>query len=457
MASYAELTAGTLLLATTRNGIDPTLMWLFRESDKFVEEIDRSNPARLGKYIIEEAIDSFDEQNPFVCIGYRCPASHIKDRLELKGYTRRIAESAFAECLKNEIGARNRRSELFPSISGLFDETMGVLNSLTCETWLAALKRISVEKLTAQRLDDLSEDDSDLPKLRYMLRQSSGMYGFPGEGADLFWLFLRLAIEVMPPDEPFEYDISDLVDAGWIDEAVDLVSAAEGGLHSDLQLAQSVIVLTEGETDRRYLYRSLNLLWPHLAEYFHFFEFTLRKGGRIGGGAGELVNLVRALASANVRHRILALFDNDTAAKAALSNLDLSGLPENIAVRVFPDIVLAKNYPARGPTGTSWMDVNGWAGSLELYLGKEVLEGFDGNLSPVQWTGFNSKLNAYQGEVLDKNGIQKRFEGKLSHCEAHQDELMLYDWDGIQAILDVMFTAFHEIDSEQILGSIDSE
>ena len=97
------------------------------------------------------------------------------------------------------------------------------------------------------------------------------------------------------------------------------------------------------------------------------------------------------------------------------------------------------------------------AGSLELYLGQDVLEGQNGALSPVRWSGFDRKLNAYQGEVINKSRIQEQFETKLSRCEAHPAELSLYDWGGIKEILHVMFTAFHEFDSEHILGSVNSE
>ena len=175
---------------------------------------------------------------------------------------------------------------------------------------------------------------------------------------------------------------------GWVNEDDDLVFQAESQIHTDLQLAHRVIILTEGDTDKRILERSLKLLgafaqvlYPHLADYFHFFDFT---GKKVGGGVGQLANLVRAFAAADVQHRILALFDNDTAAKAALSNLLLDSLPKNISVRRYPDIALAQDYPTVGPSGETTMDINGLAGSIELYLGQDVLVDAAGVLSPVQ-------------------------------------------------------------------------
>ena len=224
-------------------------------------------------------------------------------------------------------------------------------------------------------------------------------------------------------------------------------------MDEDFLLYHRVIVLTEGDYDRRTLERSLGLLYPHLAEYFHFFDFN---GRRVGGGVGELANLVRAFAAADVRHRILALFDNDTAARAALSNLDLDSLPSNITVHHYPNHSLACDYPTLGPSGKARMDVNGLAGSIELYLGRDVLMDEDGALSPVQWTGYDRKIGAYQGEILDKQKVHGRFAAKLACCETDPEQINCYDWEGIRAILDTMRTAFHHTDAQAILsGAVD--
>ena len=330
MSSYADVTLGSLCLATSRNGFDPTLMWLFRQTDKRIELFDRRDRARLMKYIVEEAIDEFGEHDPFACIEYRCSASKARDRLDLKGYTREVAESGFKQGLKCEIERIKRSAELFPSISGIYDERLKTLNTLTIRSWLKALERIWRDELTGKEVSSLPSNDAELPLLRYMLGPSGNIYGFPGEGWHHFWLFARLAVEAVPPQEQLVYDLSNVVYGGWVNEDDDLVFQAESQIHTDLQLAHRVIILTEGDTDKRILERSLKLLYPHLADYFHFFDFT---GKKVGGGVGQLANLVRAFAAADVQHRILALFDNDTAAKAALSNLLLDSLPKNISVR----------------------------------------------------------------------------------------------------------------------------
>ena len=448
MASYATLSLGSLVLEVTRNDVHPAVMWIFRPSDKHAEQVDNRNRHVLEKYVDEDFIDEYDENNPFTRIEYRCTARAARDRLDLKGFTCEVAETSFNTALESTIQYYEgwKSDKNLSRFSGLVEEKLRILRVLTFSSWLEALRRIWEENLTKEQLHALSSDDEQLLLLNYMLVDSMDCYGFPG--VDPRHL-LRVALEVVSSREQLTYDLSDLLAGGWIEEADDLVTIAEGLINEDFLLAQRVIVLTEGDTDREFLERSLRLLYPHLADYFHFFDFTGRK---VAGGAGELSNLVRAFAAADVRHRILALFDNDTAAKASLSNLDLNGLPSNIAVRHYPSLPLAQNYPTLGPSGKARMDVNGLAGSIELYLGKDVLMDADGILSPVQWKGYDNKVSAYQGEILDKRNVLKRFRRKLTFCETDPDLIGNYDWDGIQAIIDVMRTAFHGTDTEAILS-----
>ena len=233
----------------------------------------------------------------------------------------------------------------------------------------------------------------------------------------------------------------------------DLIALAEDDMDTTAFFSQKVIILTEGTTDREFLGRSLKLLHPHMAEYFHFFDFDLNRNNRQAGGVGNLANLVRGFASASVRHRILALFDNDTAAKEALRNLEPSLLSENIVVRHYPDLDIAEDYPTVGPTGKNTMNINGLAGGMEVYLGRDVLIDDNGELTPVLWTSYSRSVGAYQGELLNKTKVQDRFREKLEFCERHPDQLDSYDWAGVRAILQLVLTSFHGIDSQLISGS----
>ena len=104
MASYATLHLGSLVLEVTRNDIDPSVMWIFRPSDKHIEQIDRRNREQLAKYVEKDFIDEFDENNPFTSVEYRCAAHEAKDRLDLKGFTYEVAEESFKSGLEEAIG-----------------------------------------------------------------------------------------------------------------------------------------------------------------------------------------------------------------------------------------------------------------------------------------------------------------------------------------------------------------
>jgi len=63
--------------------------------------------------------------------------------------------------------------------------------------------------------------------------------------------------------------------------------------------------------------------------------------------------------------------------------------PESYRILHYPDLPLLVDYPTLGPQSDSpvRMNVNGKAGSLEMYLGRDLLT-VNGELVPVQWTGY---------------------------------------------------------------------
>ncbi len=448
MGQRTSLTLGPIELGTTRDEIDPGLMWAFRPSDKHIERIDRRNRERIAQYVEEDIIDQYDEMHPFHVIQYSCPSHVALDRLEFRGITRRVAEAAFGIGQLCDIRRLESLADKVDSMPPYILEEISVLRSLTVDSWVEALIRVFEDGLTSHALDLLPHTDPQLPLLRFMLSKS--FFGFPG--FDLRH-FLRLVLEIVPAHEQLTYDMSDLADVDWSAEVDDFVSYVDGIINEDFLLAQRVIVLTEGVTDRRFLMRSLDLLYPHLAEYFHFFDYGSH---RVGGGVGELSNLVRAFAAADVKHRILALFDNDTAARSALTGLSLNSLPDSIRVHHYPDLAIARDYPTLGPSGEVTMNVNGLAGSIELYLGDDILRDPNGALTPIQWKGLDQRLWAYQGEILNKQTLADAFERKLRDCENNPALIVRHDWDGIRAILDVMRSAFNDVDEEAILGEIEA-
>jgi hypothetical protein len=153
---------------------------------------------------------------------------------------------------------------------------------------------------------------------------------------------------------------------------------------------------------------------------------------------------VKAFSGAGITNRIVALFDNDTAAREATRMLAAVPLPANIVVRHYPELPLLRNYPTLGPSGLTSLNVNGLAASIELYLGEDILQDGGGGLIPIQWRGYSQTLRQYQGEVIGKNTLHDAFRGKLEHCRVDRGALQTTDWSGLAAILEMVFHAFDE-------------
>ncbi len=444
MGSYAQVLLGSFELGSTKDYIDPTIMWLFRPSDKHIRQITNSDQEQLAHYVHEDWLKEYDESNPLTVVKYSCMRDAAIDRLELLGFTLKRAEAEFQKALDSELEdlASHTKHQVPSTLTAHYREKERVWQGMNFDGWYQAFSRIRTQGIDRERLEEIPDDDPQLTLLAHMVNDYRNQYAFPVEE---WLLYIRCALETATAQEELEYDLTDLVGGGWVDDSEDLVASAEHLASQDFLLHRRTIVLTEGKSDRRILERSIGLLYPHLADYFHFFDFDAQKSE---GGVGQLAKLVSAFAAAGIRERTVALFDNDTAATEALRGVDVASLPKNIAVRRLPNLDLAERYPALGPSGVDRMDVNGLAGSIELYLGEEVLAPDDGGFVAIRWTGFSDSVKEYQGSFskADKGRIQRRFEEKIADCEADPKRISMYQWEGLHAIIGVLRTAFQDVD-----------
>jgi hypothetical protein len=105
------------------------------------------------------------------------------------------------------------------------------------------------------------------------------------------------------------------------------------------------VVLTEGKTDTEFLKAGLAVLYPHLTDLIRFLDYDRRPEG----GVGALLHNVRAFSAAGIWNRIVAIFDNDTAAADALRHVDMTNFPSGVKILQYPSLKLAENYPTLGP------------------------------------------------------------------------------------------------------------
>ena len=243
---------------------------------------------------------------------------------------------------------------------------------------------------------------------------------------------LRSVLEAVSDEEQIILDLHDVIDGGWLKPPYDPQAIGRRHLIESSQALLPPVILTEGRFDTEVLSSALELTRPHLKRFLTFPDFSHKNEG----GATSLRQTLRAFASSGIPNRVVALFDNDTAARDVLRSIREDELPLNIKIARLPHLDLATKYPTVGPQGEQFMDVNGLAASIELYLGEDALQDVTGELIPVQWGGYNKALSSYQGDLLNKKAAQENFRKKLMHATEEPEVLKTQDWSGIDLILD---------------------
>jgi hypothetical protein len=434
MGSYAECWLSSFYLGSTKGQIDPSIIQLFRSSDrKIIPGLKKDIPFQLHRWV-----DDVDEDEMIEVVYYSTPLKIIRDRLNLDGYTLETSKIAFQNWIEKEIATYEHWSQ--KKHGEVFLEQVKLLKTMNADTWMSTLKQISKEGLVqGKRNNKNTKYQGTL--LGYMLDNRTGWYGYPGWDLKVA---IRLALEILPETDELVYDLTDLILSGDYSKDEDFVETWTRN--------SKTIVLTEGNIDTWVISESLQLLYPHISDYFTFMDF---EGARVGGGAGSLANIVKAFSGTGIVNKVAVFFDNDTAAATALRGLKPVQIPSNIKIIQLPELDFLKNYPTLGPSGLVAMDINGLAASIELYLGKDVLIDTSNNFIPIQWAGYVPELGRYQGEIMAKEDIQKRFRKKVTDCKINKELLANTDWGSLQAILQSLFTAFHELDREEILSFVD--
>jgi hypothetical protein len=451
MGSYSNLRINGLEIYSVKREIDPTVMMLFTENDKRIRPFrapDTSSHLPEEKRNSDSEPDNEEEwgDEPENIVEYAIPLSVAKDRLEFMGFTISKIRKEFHEGVNERLSelAERRKNPAWADshdLQQMIEQEEQVLRSLTYEVWLDAFKNVLRTGLLQDRdywyrgagADELS------PLLRYILgRPYDDMFGFPTYDTRVF---IRGVAEIADNHAELVYDLTELVEGEYIEIDEDLAKYARWQMAEDFVLNHKVVVLTEGVSDCWALENALRLLYPHLADYYSFMDF---QGARVPGGAGPLAATIKAFIGADIVNRIVAFFDNDTAAQSAMRSLRNIAIPKNVRILRYPDLELARNYPTLGPQGTTLMDINGLAGSIELYYGIDVLKDQDGNFTPIQWRGYEDSMKQYQGEITNKAELQSRFAEKIKKCQADLNVMQSYDWSGMRTILDCLRSAFHE-------------
>jgi hypothetical protein len=414
MSSYSTLYIDRREVASFRAPVDPTMLLLFTRNDKRVRRYTATEKPYYGE----------DDDGLVTCHELVANPSTLRDRLDVLG----ISRSAVAAFFDQEVGDRLRRNAVLSAsidaasidpveVKALLNVESHALAGLTFHHWAEQVSKAPIEP--ADGLEHRAEPGT----WRWLVSF--------WDDADPRYV-VRAFIEAMHNAHEVVLDVTELIGGGWFDEGVDPREAALEHFTWAASNGASVIILPEGRNDADVLDLAIRVLRPHLAGFLRVARFDMPRDG----GAGSLVSTIRTLAAAGIANRVVALFDNDTAAIDALSTLDRRSVPANIRVLTLPAIEFASAYPTIGPTGLTTTDINGLAASIEVYLGSDVLtDPKTGQLRPVQWTGYNKKMKRYQGEVLEKSDVLDAFRTKAEKVLADPSLMSAKEWSNIEAVL----------------------
>lgn len=251
---------------------------------------------------------------------------------------------------------------------------------------------------------------------------------------------LRLLLDIVPPESRVALDLTSLKnDICCVTDLPDRpAESATANKQVDISMSLPLIVLTEGSSDSSTLEQAMKVTHPHLEGFVTFMDFSQGSEGSVSA----LVKTLKTMMGAGIPNRIVAIADNDAAARREFLNLKSLPTANNVRIIHYPEMDWLKSYPTYDVEGKIvCLDVNGRAGSVEMYYGRDILTK-DGALIPVRWTSYEEKVKTYQGVVESKTQLTKNFHEKvkrrLSTGLDHPDE----DWSGMHAILDAIVRAF---------------
>ena len=412
MSSYAGLYVNDKEVFTYRNQVDPEMIYLFSD-----DELLHLTGTEATKYAAGWDIDDMspDEIEDLEVYAYAAPAGVLKDRLSVLGFGETLVKGIFEKALEEDIAHAATFAQRYPGkdLGKEVEARLKELQKLDYDTWVQQLDAYISSKCSVNAKEGQSlYDEGPLGILRDADKR----------------ILLRAILEHIDEKDVVTLDLKDLAEGGWLYE-----QNSNSALRKSWEFTSGApIIITEGTYDAHVLKGAIEVLKPHLAPYIRFLDYDFRNEG----GASVAVSTLKSFAAAGISNRIVAIFDNDSAAREAITALKGIKLPPQYKVIHYPAINLANEYPTLGPQGNVTMNVNGLAGSIELYLGADVLKDAEGKLMPVQWKGYMSKIKSYQGELLNKSLAQQAFNEKLKAAKTNRKNVDKQDWSGLSAILD---------------------
>ena len=230
MGTYCSITFDDYSVFDNKNWYFQEIVNLIFQPEDFIVEY-RKNSSR-NEMVWGDSYDGDKEIYEFK--GFRQNASICRQRLEIYG-------NSIVKARKDFIQAKKIASE-----EGFYS---------------FPLSRVSFKKYQNEIRSIISQREKHYDELFTNLKDSliTGELGIHGQSLECQ---LYSILSVIPDNAIVEYDLSRIIESGWVDENIARTVEYE-----------KIIVLTEGKTDVEFISKSIEKLFPYLKNYYQFIDF----------------------------------------------------------------------------------------------------------------------------------------------------------------------------------------
>jgi hypothetical protein len=412
MGSYTSLTIDQYPIFSSKSYV-ADISYIFCESDKkiFNRSINDRNKILWGNTYSEDIEIAYE---------YQTTVEIAIERLEIIGYSLSKTKLDF-------IKSKNKIIEEYTDILecsdcckftyGMYSNKINFLQPLQFDDFVNAFREMITKRLVKNEIDK----DYNLSSLVKYLVDEGEPFDFPFSEDGFYY---RTLLESCDKDALVIQDITEVVNAGYYKPEDEIINDL-------MQNQEKITILTEGTSDINIISKSIELLYPHLFNYYNFKDFKISNAS---GNAHQLFLEIKSLIAINHKGKIVALFDNDGEGVKWFDELKNINIPENFMVLTYPDIALLENYPSTNNTNENF---NGVAGSIEMYLGKDILRE-KGEFIPIEV----STQSIPQGAIKYKSNLQKKYFKKISKCKKDSTKIEEFDWNDMKLLLNKVFQAF---------------
>ena len=413
MGSYCELHIKHINVYGTKNRINNNHLCLF-------------SPNEVIDSIVEED-GEFRRQ-----IIARTTAFKAKRRLQILGYSLEKAKAYFEDGVKYQ--KSKYCSDSLEENEELYTSERQYYLSIDFENYIAALRTVFSSDIKLY-MDDIFVKYPYIEQnylSKHIVEKLNSGYYFSHTIYDEIWedeeelinelLDIYICLICVDDADMVELDLTDVIESGWVG-----IEKIFGFYENDID---RTIIITEGKTDIDVLARSIKILYPEYGHLYSFFDFDTY---RADGGASYLVKLLKSFSAAKIKNRVIAVFDNDSAAINELQQLEQISLLSTINVIKLPELEFCKSYPTIGPGGLSYLDINELAVGIEMFFGEDILKN-NGEYYPIIWNGYISRINKYQGLISEKDRINQQMKNKLSNPQKAE-----HDWEPLKKLWEYLF------------------